>query len=105
MPHSTAKALSPDRHKVHIPQKGTLFWQCINESWNTLGNEFLAVSSKYRLERGFNRVLDTPVKDGPCAASRSKRPLRLAGSCRGLAKGTVLLFVHVLIYFPLLPGA
>lgn len=91
MRHSIAKVLSPERQKVYIPQTGTLFWQCIkyHELWNPLGNELLAVSSKYRLERGFNRVLDTPVKDGPCAASRSERPLKLSGSCRGIAKGTV----------------
>lgn len=70
--------------------------------WNALGNEFLAVSSKYGLERGFNR-LDTPVKDGLCAASRTERPLRVAGSCRGIAKGAVV-FVHDLIYFALVPG-
>lgn len=51
---SIAKVLSPERQKLHIPQKGTLFQQCmeVHGLWNPLGDEFLVVSSKYRLERG-----------------------------------------------------
>lgn len=84
---SIAKVLSPERQKLHIPQKGTLFQQCmeVHGLWNPLGDEFLVVSSKYRLERG------TPVKDGPCAASRSEKPLRLAGTCGDIEEGTVAL--------------